>query len=217
MDYFRFNKAFLILSFLSILMFSCKNKQDKAVVWEIDSTHEIGGNSVTTWGDPEVIAGESRKMIEFDGENDGLLINYNPIAGLKQFTIEVDFRPYSGFPENKEQRFLHIQDPKNEDRRILLELRLNAQNEWYGDWFIKTENESLTLIDSTLTHPVNQWATIKMVYNEGQLNGYVNGRKELTGNIDYLPIDAEGKTSIGTRMDKRSWFKGVIKEVRFTP
>ena len=203
----------LWVSFLFIL--SCSNSEE-VEVWRINSTNEIGGHPTEVVGNPTVIRTEAGEAVEFDGEGDGLLIDNNPIAGMENFSIEVDFKPHSGYPENKEQRFLHIQDPQNENRRILIELRLNSKNEWYGDWFIKSENKDLALIDSALTHPVNEWATIKLTYENGQMKGFVNGKQEMAGNIEYLPIGKNGKVSIGSRMDKRSWHKGLIEEVRFT-
>lgn len=206
---------FLVL--LVLFVASCEGPDRPEVIWEIDNIREVGGNSVTIHGEPKVVGAEETSFVEFDGEKDGLLIDANPISGMEEFTIEVDFKPYPGFPENREQRFLHIQDPENENRRILIELRLNDQNEWYGDWFLKSENESLTLIDSTNTHPVNKWTTISMSYKNGIVRGYINGNEEVSGNFEYLPIGENAKTSIGTRMDQRSWFKGGIREVRFIP
>ena len=206
--------------FLFLIVFvaaSCESPNQEVITWKIENMRQVGGNSVTVHGDPEIVEGEEKKFVEFDGNDDGLLVNANPIAGMEEFTIEVDLNPYSGFPENREQRFLHIQDPNNENRRILIELRLNDRDEWYGDWFIKSENESLTLIDSAHTHPVNEWYTISMVYSNGNVRGYINGQKEVSGSFQYLPIDENAKTSIGTRLDKRSWFNGAIKEVRFAP
>ena len=201
---------------LIVLLFSsCEDGRKEGVIWSINTTNQIGGNPTTSWGNPKVISGEEGNVVEFDGQKDGLLVDDNPIAEEEQFTIEVDFKPYEGFPENREQRFLHIQDPENEDRRILIELRLNDRGEWFGDWYIKAEDQSLALIDSTLTHPVGEWATISMEYKDGLLKGFVNGQEEVSGKINYLPIGEKAKTSIGTRMDKRSWFKGAIEEVRF--
>lgn len=207
----------VVLAFFigSVYLISCASAQVKTINWKLESITEVGGNATTVWGDPAMIeVAEGEKALEFDGKDDGVLVDNNPIAGMEEFSIEVDFKPYAGYPENKEGRFLHIQDPDIDNRRILIELRLNDQNEWYGDWFIKAENESLTLIDSTRTHPVNEWATISLIYKNGEMKGFVNGKLELSGNIRYLPISAEGKTSIGTRMNKRSWFKGAIKEIR---
>lgn len=98
-----------------------------------------------------------------------------------------------------------------------MELRLNNRKEWYPDFFMRTDSAALTLIDSTKTHLVNEWATMTLVYKDGQMSGYVNGKLELSGNIHYLPIPATAKTSVGTRLDKRSWFNGMIKSITFTP
>ncbi len=208
---------FVMLVVCLELMSSCNSQKDKTITWKIDSIHKIGENPIVIWGSPKVILSDGEKMVEFRGENDGLLVNRNPLEGMKEFTIEVDFKPFEGYPENREQRYLHIQDPKNENRRILMELRLNSKNEWYGDWFIKSEKGGLTLIDSTLTHPVNVWATISLVYKDEEMKGYINGKLEGAGMVSYLPIGENGKTSIGTRMNKTSWFKGTIREVRFIP
>lgn len=205
---------FLVL--LAIITASCGRSGQEAEVWRINSIRDLEGHSVSVHGQPEEVEGEDRKFVEFNGRNDGLLVDQNPLSGMEAFRIELDFKPYAGFPENREQRFLHIQDPENEDRRILIELRLNDQNEWYGDWFLKSENESLTLIDSAFTHPVNEWFTIGLVYSDGRVRGYVNGKEEVSGDFNYLPISENAKTSLGTRMDKRSWFKGGISEVRFS-
>ncbi len=150
----------------------------------------------------------------FDGQDDGLLVDHNPIAGAEEFSIEVVFKPNAAWPANVEQRFLHIEDMGTGQRRLLLELRLNNRNQWYADFFLRTENGALTLIDSTKTHPVGEWATMTLTYKNKQLKGYVNGQLELSGEIEYLPIPASAKTSIGTRMDKRSWFNGEIQSIR---
>ncbi|MDT0686980.1 LamG-like jellyroll fold domain-containing protein [Autumnicola psychrophila] len=216
MNILFFRRISLFYFLCCLFLFSCASSSEKAEIWKINSVSEIGGNPTDVVGNPNIVKTEAGGAVEFDGKKDGLLVDKNPIVGLNNFSIEVDFKPFNGYPENNEQRFLHIQDPENEARRILIELRLNSRNEWYGDWFIKTENQDLALIDSTLTHPVNEWATIRLTYENGQMKGFVNGKQQLTGDIEYLPIGENGRVSIGTRMDKRSWFKGLIKEVRFS-
>ncbi len=191
--------------------------QQKQVVWSFSSLESIGGSEPTIIGEPKIIADEKGgKAVAFDGKGDGLLLPVNPVAGAEEFTIAVEFKPYAGYPDNTEQRFLHIQDPENEARRILIELRLNAQNQWFADFYMRTEKESLVLIDSTKTHPVNEWAVISLIYKDGIMRGYVNGTEEQAGAIEYLPLAASAKTSLGTRMDRRSWFKGAIRSVQFS-
>ncbi|WP_224998995.1 LamG domain-containing protein [Cesiribacter sp. SM1] len=189
----------------------------KTEEWQLNQLEGISGYSTTVLGNPAIIeTEEGKKAMAFDGVDDGLLLHTNPIAGADEFTIEIVFKPYPGYPANREQRFLHIQDPQNDQRRILMELRLNDRGEWYPDLFMRTENEALTLIDSTKTHPVNAWAQLRLTYQDGQLKGYVNGKEELSGQIRYLPVSPIAKTSIGVRMNKVSWFKGAIQSVSFT-
>ena len=185
-------------------------------VWQLKSLKAIGGHKAAIIGKPSIVkAAGGGKAIAFDGVDDGLLVDANPIAGATAFSVEVKFKPYPAYPDNIEQRFLHIQDPDNPNRRILIELRLNDKQQWYADFFMRTDSASLTLVDPTKTHPVNEWATITLKYKNGSMKGYVNGVEEVAGGITYMPISPNAKTSIGTRMDKRSWFKGEIKSVSF--
>jgi len=43
----------------------------------------------------------------------------------------------------------------------------------------------------------------------------VNGELELAGEVAFAPMTT-GRTSIGVRQNRVSWFKGAIAEVRFT-
>ncbi|WP_181307055.1 LamG domain-containing protein [Rufibacter sp. XAAS-G3-1] len=206
--------TFLLSCLVSVVVSSCVAV--KPTRWEMHSLASIGGHSTQVLGNPSTIPGkDGAPAIAFDGVDDGLLIDANPIAGAEEFTIEVVFKPKAVWPANVEQRFLHIEDMAVGQRRILLELRLNNQNRWYADFFMRTEKAALTLIDSSKTHPVGEWATMTLTYKDKQLKGYVNGKLELSGEIEYLPIPPTAKTSIGTRMDKRSWFNGQIQSVRF--
>ncbi|WP_205500026.1 LamG domain-containing protein [Rufibacter psychrotolerans] len=187
----------------------------KPVQWPLESLTSVGGHPTQVLGNPKVVQGQGgAQAVAFDGQADGLLVDHNPIAGAEEFSIEVVFKPNAAWPANVEQRFLHIEDLGTGQRRLLFELRLNNRNQWYADFFLRTENKALTLIDSTKTHPVGEWATMTLTYKDKQLKGYVNGKLELSGEIEYLPIPASAKTSIGTRMDKRSWFNGQIQSIR---
>ncbi|GGK85465.1 laminin G Domain protein [Rufibacter glacialis] len=188
----------------------------KPIRWNFAGFPTVGGHPTTVLGEPKVIQGKGgARVVSFDGVDDGLLVDHNPIAGAEEFSIEVVFKPHAAWPNNVEQRFLHLEDPATRQRRILLELRLNNRNQWYADFFMSTDNGSLTLIDSSKTHPVGEWATMTLTYKDKEMRGYVNGQLELSGKIEYMPLPASAKTSIGTRMDKRSWFNGEIKRIRF--
>jgi hypothetical protein len=185
-------------------------------VWQIDNVEKVAGYATKKLGDPRVKDLNPGKVVYFDGIDDGLLVDANPLEGASSFTVELLFKPDSAYPHNLAQRFLHIQAPDNDQRRILLELRLTADHQWYLDTFINSESSSLALMDDKLKHPVNRWYHVAMVYDHGVMISYVNGKKQLSGKVDYLPISG-AKTSIGTRMNRHSWFKGCIKELRVTP
>ncbi|WP_192820353.1 LamG-like jellyroll fold domain-containing protein [Rufibacter sp. LB8] len=207
------NQLFLFLT-LGTLALGCSTM--KAVTWPVNALSGLGGYVTDVIGSPTIIQTENGKpAVQFDGADDGLLVQGNPIAGAQEFSIEVEFKPTAAWPANKEQRFLHIEDLTEGKRRVLLELRLNNRNQWYADFFLRHENGSKVLIDSTKTHPVGEWATMKLTYKDRQLKGYVNGILETQAEMDYLPIPATASVSLGTRMDKRSWFNGAIRRVTF--
>lgn len=142
------------------------------------------------------------------------MVYANPLSGADEFTVEVIFMPDSSSAEkNHEQRFVHIQQSQN--RRILIELRLAKNNKWFLDTFIKSDTSSKTLYSENITHPTGKWYNASLVYKDGMMTDYVNGNKELEGKVNFVPMDS-GRISLGVRQDLRSWFKGKIKEIRFT-
>ena len=191
-----------------------KNKMlDFQITWQIDSITSIGGYTPVVLGLPRVVSTPGGKMVEFDGEGDGLQIDTCPLEGAGTFTLEVIFRPDAGgLPE---QRFFHLQEDGS-DNRVLIETRLTGDGRWYLDTFIRSGMTDQTLIDSTLTHPVGEWYNAALVYDGREMRHYVNGEKELTAVIlSYTPLE-KGKTSIGVRINRVYWFKGAIRTVRFT-
>ena len=210
-------KIWLLFSLLSNTIFFGQNSTDIfSTEWNINSVDSIAGFPVIKLDSPQVVNSyEYEKAVWFDGIDDGLLIQSNPLEGAANFTIEVIFKPDSSWPLNGEQRFIHIQDPTNEDRRILIELRLTDDNQWYLDTYIKSELSSKALKLETALHPVGKWYHASLVYDNGSMKHFVNGVEEISGEVDFLPI-TNGQTSIGTRMDQRSWFKGSIAKLKVT-
>lgn len=191
--------------------------ESQSVVWSVNALENIGGHETTVLGNPRVVATPYGKAVAFDGDGDRLLVNNNPLAGASEFTIEIIFRPNGVFPNNWEPRFLHIEAPDNTDRRLTIELRLNNKQQWYLDSYIKSEESQAVLIDETLVHPVNQWAHAAVTYKNREFTAYVNGKKELSANVEYLPIADHAATSIGARLNQVHWFNGDILQVRVTP
>jgi hypothetical protein len=209
------SRKLILILFLCSGLGACSSQS--STLWRVDSLDSIGGFSAGSIGDPEIIDSPYGKAVMFDGDGDRILVDNNPLGDTTEFTIEVIFKPNDAFPNNWEPRFFHIEAPDNPNRRITIELRLNDSNEWYLDTYIKSELSQYTLIDETLVHPVNQWAHAAITYKDRQFSAYVNGKKELSAEVDYLPIAANGQSSIGARMNQVHWFNGAILLVRITP
>jgi hypothetical protein len=148
----------------------------------------------------------------FDGVDDGLLVNSNPLAGAQTFTVEAVFRPDAGGA--KEQRWFHIQEDTGDDR-ILFETRLDG-NQWVTDTFIKSGENSRALYAENFKHPLDAWYHMALVYDGSMMRHYVTGKEELSGALAIPPL-GKGQTSIGVRMNRVYWFKGAVRKARFTP
>ncbi len=186
-----------------------------SVIWNIDNCSSIGGYPVTVFGNPSVKEFPIGKAMVFDGIDEGLIVQGCPMNKSSEFTVEIIFRPDSSFPDNIEQRFLHIQKPNFEHRRMLLELRLNDKQEWIVDTHVRADSNYLTSLAKDYPHPVDRWYHVALVYKDGVASHYVNGIKEMSGPINYLPVDS-AHVSLGMRMNQKSFFKGAIKSVRLS-
>lgn len=186
--------------------------QHAVTEWNLESLNGAGATGVTRNGNPKTVQIAGKAAVQFDGIQDGIFLNYNPLANLSQFTVEVFFRPDPKSPH--EQRFLHMGEATGS--RMLLETRVTEDDQWYLDAFIKSGDSSTTLIDKEKIHPIGPWYHISFVVDHGAMDTYINGVHELHGNVQFSPFK-EGKTSIGVRMNKVSWFKGSIHSIRVTP
>ncbi len=204
----------VIITFFPVL--SQTEKGNTGATWNIDDLSAIGGYPVTVFGHPTVKEFPDGKAMVFNGVDDGLIVQGCPLNKSADFTIEIIFKPDVSFPNNVEQRYLHIQKPGAENRRMLLELRLNDKNEWFIDTHIRADSAKLTSLAKDYSHPVGRWYHIAFVYSHGTAEHYINGVKEMSGHINYIPVDS-ACVSLGMRMDHRSYFKGAIKTVRLTP
>ena len=205
--------AALILLFFALTGFAQETKTPKkSVTWKINNLKKIGGNSVEVLGNPQVIKTERGKAVLFDGVDDALFINHNPLAGFREFTVEAVFRPDAGGA--KEQRWLHIEDTENTESRALLETRL-VGDEWFLDTFLKSGENRSALYAENFKHPLGGWYAVALVFDRKEMRHYVNGKLELSGKISIKPF-GKGITSIGVRQNKIYWFKGAVQKVRFT-
>ena len=209
----------LAMLFLAGLMAACactppaKYAQQ---LWNVDSLNAIAGNQLTLMGDPKLVDAPWGLATAFDGDGDRLLVKTNPLGNALAFTVEMLVKPRDVYPHNIEPRIFHIEAPDNPNRRLTIEMRLNDKHQWYLDTYIKAEGEQRVLIDPQLVHPINQWAHIAVVYAQGEFTSYVNGQRELSGAVNYLPVGEGAYTSIGARMNQVHWFAGEIALVATT-
>lgn len=182
------------------------------VMWKIDNLKEIGGKQAIVLGNPQVIKVPKGNAVLFDGLDEGLVVNTNPVSGARAFTIEAVFRPDAG--GGAEQRWFHIQEETG-DNRVLLETRL-VGDQWFLDTFIKSGENSRALFAENFKHRVGEWYHVALVYDGATMRHYVNGQEELSAPLTIRPL-VGGRTSIGVRQNRVYWFKGAVSKIRFTP
>jgi hypothetical protein len=198
---------------LSVLSIGCsaRNDSQSEIIWYVNRFLEAPPEGLTIHGNPREEDSPFGKAVVFDGKNDAFILESVPLKGLASFTIEVIMRPDAQGP--REQRFLHIGDVDGD--RILLETRL-TDTHWYFDGFVNSGDAGVTLMDRNLLHPLDQWFHVGYVCDNGKVATFVNGKKELEGELDFMPLQ-EGKTSIGVRQNLLHWYKGAIFMIRITP
>jgi len=180
-------------------------------VWKFDSITRIGGHAVTAEGHPRVIETPAGKAVEFGGVEDALFLNVHPLAGAESFTWEVIFRPDVGGAA--EQRFFHFQQ-NGADTRMLFEIRVIARS-WCLDSFAASGAESKALMDREKLHPLGVWHHAAAVYDGREYRNYVDGVLEGTAQVHLAP-QGTGQTSVGTRINRRDYFKGAVLAARMT-
>ena len=203
----------IVLLFNAVTIFAQDAKTPKkSITWKIDNLEKIGGNRVEVLGTPQVIKTDKGKAVLFDGVDDGIFINQNPLERFNEFTVEAVFRPDAG--GGREQRWLHIEDTENTESRALLETRL-VGDQWFLDTFIKDGDNRSALFAENFKHPLGEWFHVALVFDRSEMRHYVNGKLELSGKITRRAF-GKGLTSIGVRQNKVYWFKGAVRKVRFT-
>lgn len=207
------------LAIAACMLIACLARADDpiaaATIWSFKDLSSVNGVPWDVWGSPKIQLDGPDRGVRFDGKVDGLIAPTIPIANWKNFTVEILFCPDSegGLPE---QRFLHLEDEKK--GRMLIELRILPEGVWCLDTFLYSgPAQRSTLIDRTKMHSLGRWHWAAVTYGDGHMIHYVDGVKECEGSIQFEPMHAVGRTSVGVRQNKVSWFKGVIREVRFTP
>lgn len=196
----------LVMMLISCLGISHDNEE---VVWFISDLLQ-SKEGVLVHGNPEIVESPYGNAVQFDGIDDALFLDEMPLKGLSEFTIEMIIRFDKG--GNEEQRYFHAGTVKKD--RSLMEMR-STENTWYLDGMFESNDKWVVLMSPEFSHPLNEWYHIAFTVKDGKQVTYVNGQKELEGDVEYAPI-TEGKTSIGVRQNKLSWFKGAIYSIKIT-
>ena len=185
----------------------------KPRIWDLNRLDKVGQYETIVLGSPQIVKSPKGTAIVFDGKDDGLVVKTHPLAGAKQFTVEVIFRPKSNGP--REQRFFHMQEHGPDQNRIMFETRIVGKNQWFLDTFIKSGDQECTLYAKDFLHPTDRWYHAAIVYDGKTMHHYVDGKKELSHELKYEP-QGQGQTSLGMRLNQVYWFRGAIRKAGFT-
>lgn len=188
----------------------------KSVTWTFDRLSNIGGHKTDVLGNPVVINSPLGKAVQFDGVDDALFVNHHPLAGAETFTFEAIFRPDGG---QHEQRWFHLVelDPQtglDTENRMLFEIRV-VEGNWFLDSYNQSGTASQALMNRQALHPLAKWYHVASVYDGKQFRNYVDGVEEGAAEIQFAP-HRPGRSSVGVRINKVFFFKGAVRQARFT-
>jgi hypothetical protein len=197
------------------------------ILWTFDRLDPIGGVKTTVEGEPRIVETPLGQAIEFDGVDDAVWIEKHPLAGAKTFTFEAIFRPDGGAFE---QRWFHLaaRDPatgllasadhpttgQDANARFLFEIRVVGAN-WYLDAFVNGPGYNRALMFKDKLHPMGRWYHVAQTKDGTTIRSNVNGALQGEAAIAFTPL-GEGAASIGTRINRRNYFRGAVRQARFS-
>ena len=190
----------------------------QSTVWRFNSIHSIGGHPTHVLGHPYFVDSPYGRAVAFNGVDDALFVDVHPLAGASEYTWEVVFRPDADGAQA--QRFFHLAEVdaatgRDTGNRMLFEIRI-VKGQWCLDSFAYSNGSARTLLNCNDLHPLDKWYRVTAVYDGKVLRNYVGDEMQGEGPFHLTP-QGPGHTSIGTRIDRRDYFKGAIFEARFTP
>ncbi len=183
--------------------------------WTFDRLDKIGGHKTTVSGEPRVIDTPLGKAVEFDGVDDALFFDVHPLANAETFTWEAVFRPDGGA---EQQRWFHLNENPatgaETENRMLFEIRV-MDDQWCLDAYVQTGAARKTLLDRRRLYPLGAWYHVAAVYDGREFRSYVNGEQDGRAELKLAP-QGPGRTSVGVRINKVYYFKGAVRQARFT-
>ena len=97
---------------------------------------------------------------------------------------------------------------------MLFEIRI-VDGKWCLDSFAQSGTESKPLLNREKLHPLGAWHHAAAVYDGREYRNYVDGQLEGSATLHLAPQKA-GRTSIGTRINRKDYFKGAVLQARMT-
>jgi hypothetical protein len=88
-------------------------------------------------------------------------------------------------------------------------------NEWYLDTFVSGPGYKQTLAFPEKRFPVGRWYAVAQSYDGRVYRSYVNGELQGQAAIAFTP-QGQGRASVGVRINRVNYFKGAIREARFS-
>jgi len=198
-------------------------RPSSSIVWTFDRLDRVGGAATRIEGQPTLIDTPLGRATLFDGVDDALFIDRHPLAGATTFTFEAIFRPDGGAFA---QRWFHLASDEPAARpgaapvppsntRFLFEIRVVEQS-WYLDAFVRGPGYNKALIFPEKLFPIGRWFHVAQTYDGKTYRSYVDGVPQGEAEIAFTP-QGPGRASVGTRMTRESYFRGAIRQARFTP
>lgn len=217
-----------LIAALALLALGCAHRdragEAGAATWCFDRLDRIGGRAVRAEGGPRLIETGAGRAVGFDGVDDALFLDRHPLAGARAFTVEAVFRPDGGAFE---QRWFHLAeaapapaagaDPPVDPSgpRLMFEIRV-VGDLWYLDAFAAGPGYRQALMAPAKTFPLGRWYHVAQSYDGRTYRSYVDGALQAEAEIAFAP-QGEGFASVGTRINRRDYFRGAVRLARFTP
>ena len=109
-----------------------------------------------------------------------------------------------------------MQDNDGESR-VLLEVNVLDSESWRLHSFISAGKDKQELENDETSHDLGKWYWVAMTYNQenNELHHFVNGYQETTATFVRPPMK-KGEMGIGSKLSREHFFKGCVREVRFT-
>ena len=101
------------------------------------------------------------------------------------------------------------------ENRALIELRLQRRA-LGARLYLRHGDAQLTLLDRRKTHAAGDWHVATTTFDGATMAHFVDGVEQGSGAVRVSAAQG-GRTSIGVRQNRVSWFKGRIHTVRITP